>query len=93
MNRFWRATPVRWAISIALLVWFIVYVAALVGPIAGVSIIPNTYRGSIKSISENVFFTLFIVSAVVECVRGRPPWAPFREAYRRKKRAGPAAKP
>jgi len=77
MNRFWRAAPARWAFSIALLVWLLAYAAALVGPIAGVSIVPNTFRGPIKSISEGVFFIGIFVSVVMDWVRGRPPWAAF----------------
>jgi len=91
MNRFWCAAPARWTLSIALLVWLIVYPAALLGPIAGVSTIPNTFRGPIKSISEGVVFIGIFVSAVTDWVRGRPPWAAFRQIYRRKARRNPQA--
>ena len=93
MNGFWRATPARRTIRIVVLVWGFVYLAALTGPIHGVSIIPDAYRARIVSISKEVFGLLVLVWVVVEWVRGRPPWAPFLEAYRRKKRADPEAKP
>jgi len=37
-----------WTFRIAVLVWVIVFYAAVIGPIHGVSIIPNAYRGPIK---------------------------------------------
>jgi len=84
---------VRRTIRIAWFVWGVVYLAALTGPIHGVSIIPEAYRARIVSISGEAFGLLLVVWVSVEWVRGRPPWAPFLEAYRRKKRADPEAKP
>jgi len=71
-----------WTFRIAVLVWVIAFYAAVIGPIHGVSIIPNAYRGPIKSISEGVAFIGIFVSAVADLVRGRPPWTPFREINR-----------
>jgi len=39
---------------VGLIVSVIVYIAALVGSVAGVSIIGSTYRGPIKAIAGNV---------------------------------------
>ena len=84
MNWFLRAT-LTWAILIAAFVWLIVYLAALVGPIAGVGLVGDSLRGRIKAISENVFFILLAVSLVAGWVRdrrlgpGRPsPHSPAR---------------
>jgi len=66
----------------------IVYIAALVGPIAGLSIIPNAYRGPIKSRSDVVIIGI-IVARLVEWFRGRHPSCASRELNRRKDRADP----
>ena len=77
-----------WTFRIAELVWVIALYAAVIGPIHGVSIIPNAYRGPIKSRSDVVIIGI-IVARLVEWFRGRHPSCASRELNRRKDRADP----
>jgi len=64
---------------VGLIVSVIVYIAALVGPIAGVSIIGSTYRGPIKAIAGNLTVLGIGFSWIADWLRGRPlgpRWTP-----------------